>query len=475
MPKAPPPLSLTAFEEYMFRDDRPAYPMSIVVRLCVSGNLDRNAATTAFGQAVARHRLLWAVIRQTSTGLEWAAADHSPMLHWLGHGAHDRLPAMTPIDLMREPGLRAWAAADSQRSTIVLQVHHAACDGKGVMQLVGDFLCYYARAVAPDQSAIDLPPCDDELLRGRGKFGLTAWKFLKMLPAQLSGLKGVGKFLLRQPVPLLAGAESKPCGSFRLTPGPRRVFPCAEHDGYEHPDAFPNVRVGRLDAGELQRLSAAAADCRVSVNDWLLRDFFLAVEAFRRRHAAPGKKDCIRISVPMNLRQPADARMPAANVVSMVFLDRNAAQLADPLGLLRGIREQLALIRRRQLGLTFHWSLMALRVLPGGLAARVSNGRCEATCVVSNLGRVLADSPLPRCEEKIVSGNVRLEDIEVFAPIREGTAASVALVFYAGGLRICLQYDGRRITSAQAEDLLDTYLHTIRSSLGGEARAAKAA
>ena len=107
-----------------------------------------------------------------------------------------------------------------------------------------------------------------------------------------------------------------------------------------------------------------------------------------------------------------------------------------------------------------------MRWLPGGLARWVNKGRCEATCVFSNLGRALADSPLPRCNEKIVAGNVVLEGIDFFAPVRDGTAVTVALVFYAGELQICMQYDSRRIADAQAGDLLATYLQEIRDSLG---------
>ena len=110
------------------------------------------------------------------------------------------------------------------------------------------------------------------------------------------------------------------------------------------------MKLGRLEAEELQRLSAAAADSQVTVNDWLLRDFFVAVDDFRARHQAAAARDWIRFSVPMNLRQAADSRLPAANVVSMIFLDRTPAQIADPAGLLRSIHEEMDLIRRRQLG-----------------------------------------------------------------------------------------------------------------------------
>jgi hypothetical protein len=259
-----------------------------------------------------------------------------------------------------------------------------------------------------------------------------------MLPAQLSGLIGAGQFLFHQPVPLLASKDG--ANGTHLTPRDEHVV--------------PSVRTGRVEADVLRRLSAAASQRQVTLNDWLVRDFFLAVDDFRRRHEA--------------LRQAADARLPAANVVSMVFLDRNAGETADAAELLRGIHDEMDLIHRRQLGLTFIWSLIALRALPGGLAGRLGNGRCEATCVVSNLGRAFAGSPLATSEGKIVAGNLLLEAVDFFAPVREGTAATIGLVFYAGELQVCLQYDSRRLAADQADDLLTTYLRTIRASLGAD-------
>src|SRR5208337_905834 len=72
MPNFPSPLPLTAFEEYMLRDDRPKYPMSIVARLRFAGQLDRQVTTEALQTVVARHPLLRAKVRKTPAGrLEW--------------------------------------------------------------------------------------------------------------------------------------------------------------------------------------------------------------------------------------------------------------------------------------------------------------------------------------------------------------------------------------------------------------------
>jgi len=448
MPNFPSPLPLAAFEEYMLRDDRPKYPMSIVARLKFCGQLDRQTTTEALAAAVARHPLLRAKVRKTPAGrLEWIASEDPPSaVSWIDGPGHDRLPSMQPINLFSEPGLRSWAIADSQRSSLVLQVHHATCDGKGVLQVLDDFMRSYARVSAGKQSAIELAPCDPQTLHGRGRFGLTVRKYLRMLPVQLMGVSRVRTFFMRRPVPIL-----------------KRIAATSS----ELPAGFPDVKVGGLDVEEVRKLSAAVADAKVTVNDWLLRDFFVAVDDFRARHQTATRGEWIRLSVPMNLRHKLDDRMPAANVVSMVFLDRTPKQIANSASLLRSIHEEMDSIGRRRLGLIFVVALWGLRLLPGGLARWVNRDSCEATCVLSNLGRAMADSPLPRCNEKIVAGNVILDGVDFFAPVRNGTAVSMVLIYYAGGLRLCMHYDSRHITEAQADDLMATYLREIRESTSG--------
>ncbi len=451
MPDFPSPLPLAAFEEYMLRDDRPNYPMSIIARLRFAGQLQREAATEALETVVARHPLLRAKVRKTPAGrLEWiAAGDRPAAISWIDGPAHDRLPAMRPIDLYSEPGLRVWAAADSQRSSLIVQIHHAVCDGKAVFQALDDFVRSYAGVFAGKPSSLQRAACDPRSLPGRGRFGLTVRNYLRMLPAQLMGLSRIRMFFMRRPVPLL-----------------QRIAALSR----ELPAGFPHVKVGGLEAEEVRKLSAAAADAKVTANDWLLRDFFAAVDDFRARRQATTRGEWIRISVPMNLRREADHRMSAANVVSMVFLDRTPRQIADCAGLLRGIHAEMDAIRRRQLGLTFIVSLWGVRLLPGGLANWVKRDCCEATCVLSNLGRAMADSTLPRQNEKILAGNVLLDGIDFFAPVRDRTAVSMALVFYAGGLQLCMHYDSRHLTEAQADDLLATYLRTIRASIDAASR-----
>ena len=222
--------------------------------------------------------------------------------------------------------------------------------------------------------------------------------------------------------------------------------------------------MGRLETEEVRRLAAAAAAAGVTVNDWLLRDFFVAVADFRGRHqaVAAGELDQFRRAhefAPSRRPSPAGGQRGEHGL---------SATHADPD---RGSRRPAAEHPRRY-GLD--------PPSPVGPHLRVGRwrfcGRCRADWPAGPIADAakrpapfpISAGPWPiapaAAREKIVAGNVVLEGIDFFAPVRDGTAVTVTLVYYAGGLQVCMQYDSRRIAEAQADDLLATYLQRIRTS-----------
>ena len=104
MPNYRPPMPLTAFEEYMFRDDRPTHPMSIVFRLRFSGALNRDAASVAWSQTIGRHALLRSTILAVGNRRPcWIALKHSRHYAGPANCAGD-MPEMEPIDLVTGAG-----------------------------------------------------------------------------------------------------------------------------------------------------------------------------------------------------------------------------------------------------------------------------------------------------------------------------------------------------------------------------------
>jgi NRPS condensation-like uncharacterized protein len=440
------PLPLTPFEEYMLRDDRPSAPMDFFVRLRFSGHFTRSALQSALRTTIDRHPLLRAVVRCERRGrLQWCPTDgESREIHWLPGGSNTSFPTASAIDLDREPGMRLSVLSGAEKSDLVAQFHHASCDGIGAIQFLEDLLVAYAQTLGTSADPPRLRPLQEEALRTRARFGLSAWRFLKLLPRQLVGLLRVRKFFSHAPAPL-AGALQRPVNEPR-------------------PAQYPALCDRRLTAEETSSLMVAAKRDRVTLNDLMVRDWFLAMGDFRARHFPDGGNGWLRLAVPMNLRGPADADTPAANIVSMVFLDRRPSELADLERLLGGIHREMDQIKRCRLGLMFVLSLAAARALPGCLSGMTRADRCRATAVLTNLGTPLRQSPLSTKEGLAAVGDMVLEAIDLLGPLRPHTHAAVGVLTYAGRLHVALRYDPGAIRAAQADDLVEAFMARLRAS-----------
>jgi hypothetical protein len=149
----------------------------------------------------------------------------------------------------------------------------------------------------------------------------------------------------------------------------------------------------------------------------------------------------------------------------MVFLDRRVADCAYPVLLLRGIHEQMWLIKRFQLQYTYILSIGASRFLPGAMSWMARADKCFATSYLSNLGVILDRTPLPRREGRIVSGNVEVEAVDAVSVLRPHTHAGFVVYVYAGRLRISIHYDSRVISAEQSGNLLNMYVQRMRRTV----------
>jgi NRPS condensation-like uncharacterized protein len=441
------PLRLTCLEEYMFRDDRPAYPMTGIFRLRFSGRLDRPAFEAALTDSVRRHPLLQATVevRRGRTPRWIAHPDWQPTIQW--DAATNRFgyaPAEFQ-DLAQAPGIRVWGIAGLDGDEVMFQIHHSCTDALGLNAVIDDLLLGYAVRTDEHGGTMNLPEIDMQRFLCRGAPDLTAWRLLKMSRQQARGLLGAREFLMRSPAPLTGSTDAVDMTA------PPPEYPCALTCG--------------LSAEETAGLLAAAKSRQVTVNDLLLRDLFLAAGAWRSRRQFGGEQDWLRFSVPMNLRSPADARAPMANSVSSVFIDRRAADFEDADKLLAGIHAQMSLIKRLQLQYTFLLSLGVARWLPGGISKGTQADRCRLTCWMSNLGTVFPQSPLPRVDGRLKAGNVVLESVDYVIPLRPLMHAGILVHTYAGRLRVLLSIDPRAVSDEAGQQLLDMYIERIRRTI----------
>jgi hypothetical protein len=173
----------------------------------------------------------------------------------------------------------------------------------------------------------------------------------------------------------------------------------------------------------------------------------------------------VRIMVPTNLRGPADDAMPAANVVSMIHIDRKPHKAGSFKAQARLARVELRLCKKWRLGLTTVRFMQVFRRFRNGLQRLIPKHRCLGTTVLSNFGDPARHSTLPRQNGRITVGGLTLEAIEPVPPVRPFTRATYGAVFYAGRLTLAMHYDPRCFSPEEGRELLDRYVAEIRGAI----------
>jgi hypothetical protein len=257
-------------------------------------------------------------------------------------------------------------------------------------------------------------------------------------------------------------------GFFAYRPTPLHAGPGTNGDGQS--SGFPGLRCHTFSASETATLLATARRLECTLNDLLLCDLFLGLSRWNARYSTNGRRDVLRIMVPTNLRTEGDSVMPAANVVSMAFLDRRAGKISSREALLRGVSWEMNVVKKGRLGLTMIHFLGMLSKCPGGLEKVLLADRCLATSVLSNLGDPTQDVDLPRRDGRLVVGDMVLKRIEAYPPVRPATHATFGITTHAGELTVALHFDRRRFSRHAGDELLGEFLRQIRTSLvdGGE-------
>ena len=430
----------------MFFDDCPDYPMTGVFRLRFSGKLNFDAMDSAIQQTVERHPLVRSTVRDDAKrGYVWDVADSSTIKleRWTADSQNE-YPVASFMDLTKRVGTRIWLVDNSEAHDLVAQIHHACTDALGMCLFIEDLLLLYARNIGAIESNVQPRPLDNQRMPLRNHFGLTWKKTLRLIPLQLLGLHVLGKFFLRNAVPLGC-------------PG--------QNIHAEQQVVFPSPISLDLDAETTSKILAAAKSKNVTVNDLLTRDLFLAINAWRSKNEPQLRKGWVRFFVPINHRVQEDATLSAANIMSAVFLERHPRQLNNPESLLRSLQTQMKRVKRYQLGFLFIAAHALLNRLPRLRERVISQDKCLSSCVFSNIGVVFKQSSLPQRDGKLLVGETTLDNVDFVAPLRPLTTAAFCISTYAKRLSINLHFDPRAISKQQATFLLDFLAGQIKTSL----------
>ncbi len=442
-PGSPPerPIPLTTFERYMWAEV-PGSPMTALLQADFTGPLDRPAFEAAIAAALVEHPLLRATIDPSRKRRPtWIPRpDARPAFDWAGP---DAPLAYTDadgeeIDLTREIGLRVWVRADESGGRVVFQLHHACTDGLGVLTFVLDVFRAYARQTDP--AAPRPPRRDPALLARRGAFYPRFGTFI----GRLRALRGVAGGLRRWRGRRLVGLTGPAAGVRRADDPP-----------------LSHLRTATLDRAESDALFRAARERGVTANDLMLRDLAVVLAP---RCDGEGE-DGLRLGMPVSLRDPADAAMPAANKLGMAFMTLPVGACGDADDLLRRIREKTQRIKTERKALETLEVLRLAQAVYGTPPDRLLAGRCRASAVLSNLGRIVpGETDAADSEGRLTFGDVRLDRIFTAPNGRAGVAAVVVALTYAGRLTLGLWFDPRLLSPASADGLLADYTGRLRAS-----------
>ncbi len=429
------PIPLVAFEHYMLADDSdPSFPMTFWLRVNVDGVPDKAKLETAFDWSLSRHPLTTRLIRGDVRGptkkLQWIVPENTngPLpLFWSRMGEELPFPqGRRGIDLQRESGIRLFVQTSSDGSEFLLQCHHAVLDGMGAVQLVEDILAQYGGT--PERAR----NIDASLLAQRGTFHLSTRHRLMRIGRDLARIL---RFLHGKPAQLVDPGSIADTSTISYPASCQLAL---------SPDAI----------NELQR---DARNHGGTLNDALLARLFVGIWRWRRE--SPESRT-VRIAMPLNMRQDHDRAMPAANIVSMCFLDRRPPLTVPSADLITSIIQETATIKKYGMGYAMISALRAAGCLPRGMSYLTRSrhpDHCHTTAVLSNLGRPLATSLLARDQCGCIrADNLRLMSLELLPPIRQGTAAAFGVATEAQKTMITLHYDPAALSERRAIELLNS-------------------
>jgi NRPS condensation-like uncharacterized protein len=435
------PIPFTIFEKYMLLDDQPAYPMDSFRFLRFSGRLNFSYFEASLNAVVRHHPMLRSIAYQDRRGrFFWEEADVPVFIRRIRGPIAGRFPNPEAIDLFDEPGFRVYFVDERNQTLVLFQFHHSVSDGIGEMEFIADVLSDYVirfQGGLPQENPRHL---DSNLLSQRGSSGLTLAKYFRFFfPIAVT----TNQLVFRFPTPL---APHVPLNT--NIPAKDYLAFCANE----------------LTQEETRNYFNRAKKHGVTVNDLLLRDLFLTMGDWRKRWFVPQGNPWLRISMPMNLRTESLKNMPAANAVTMLFLDRRERDFSDPDELLQKIHRETEWIKRTE---QKHVLLLTLKIrdrLPGGIGWELKSQRCRATSVFSNLGRVFESLPFTRRHDgRFFVGNAVLEEVDATPPIRPGTLISFSALTYANRLRLILRYDAKNMTAEQSGNLLQIFFSFLKS------------
>lgn len=406
----PPARPFDAFERLMLADDRPELPMRFFIEARVSGPLREDRLRAAMAATACRHPLVTSRLIYRRGSPHWRPGKTSPAVIW--HPAPPGPSPWTPIDLREESGVRCVVLPDGPDGhRVVMQFHHATCDGVAALEFMGDLWAIYGGCPPRRHSAPNVVRQRRLTTAGPAAASPPA------APAARSGLAEAWEFARFRPVALAR------------VQGPANAGP--RGDGL-----LPPYAALEFDARQTDALRATASALGGSLNDLIVAATMRASVTWNT--AAAGRPGDVRITVPVSLRHPG-RREPARNTMAYAFLDRTAAACAAPGPLTASIAAATKWILEHDAARGFLDTIETLGSWPGMLWLATRLPGCFSTAVVSYVGDPSRRmrTGLPKRDGCDAPGDVVIEQCIGVPPLRPWTRAAIGATTYAGRLALC--------------------------------------
>lgn len=432
-------LPLTPFEEYLLEENRPDFPCWIIVKFRFTGKFDRPVLQGALDQTLARNPLLRSVVKRQRSGLFWQEKpDWKLPIEWLLGTHPGAWPKWRNLDLFQEPGFRLLLVEFETGTEMIFHVHHAIFDGKALRDVGYDLMNFYSIAKG---HPVPIPEFKEEIFPNRNRVGGTLMERLKTLPSQFIGMRLTLRFLKKTITPLASSS---------LVPLQASL-----------PPEYPALVSRRLPETLFRKVRDEAMKLKVTVNDLFLRDLFFSLGEWWDWKSRDTPEDWVRVVLPVDMRKPVDRFLSAANITSIVSIDRRMRSLDKRDWLLTRAHEDMNWVKHRGLRFAF-WTLLRLcRLWPKGIRRYSHRDGCHGTIIFANHCQLSTRSPLRNKQRKMEVPGAILEDMTMVSPIRPGTTAALVIGTYAGNLLADLHYDPRYHTQAQADRLLQIFIDQL--------------
>ncbi len=436
VPDAPTSWPLAPIEELDLYLENAREPSLVALETHTRGHLDRaalEAALTAVLAADPSARRHLAATSRWSRRLRWEAAAPGRLLTVNGWSSPGQLTALReqlsawPMSLS-DTAARVLLAVGPEHDVVILQTHHAAFDGISSLALLSAICAGYRDAAGA---------------------GVGPRTVLPSVPVSGPG-SGPGSGLVPPPTPHRSGCGQAAATRWGLPAPPGVVTRIAADTAQPDRPGYGFV----LKSAPLPRPVRQGCGPHPTVNDLLVTALILTVDRWNAAHGRRG--GTIRITVPVNNRDPQRRWEGPGNLSRLIRVTAHPGQRADAAGLLAQVAAQtragklqprpgLDAVSRL---LAAGWAPAEVKRHTARLARRLARPVCTDTSLVSNLG-VLPDPPS-------FSGSGQ-EPLWFYGPAPMPRGLAVGAVTVAGRLHLCVHYRLALLDSCAAADFTAAY------------------